>query len=68
METKTKINIPPLSVQKDEITILGEKDGVAIAKDKILRIYKEKVNIPSLCVYIALIKLQLKWISLTYWV
>ena len=44
METNTKINIPPPSVQKDEITISGEKEGVAIAKDKILQIYKEKVD------------------------
>ena len=44
METGTKINIPPPSVQKDEITISGEKEGVAIAKEKILRIYKEKVS------------------------
>ena len=43
METSTKINIPPPSVQKDEITISGEKEGVAMAKEKILMIYKEKV-------------------------
>ncbi|CAB4021572.1 eukaryotic translation initiation factor 4 gamma 1 isoform X1 [Paramuricea clavata] len=42
METNTKIYIPPPSVQKDEITISGDKEGVAVAKDKILRIYKEK--------------------------
>lgn len=44
METGTKINIPPPSVQKDEITISGDKDGVNQAKDKIIRIYKEKVR------------------------
>ncbi|XP_028393842.1 vigilin-like [Dendronephthya gigantea] len=42
METGTKINIPPPSVQKDEVTISGDKDGVNLAKDKIIRIYKEK--------------------------
>ena len=44
METNTKINIPPPSVQKDEITISGDKDGVAVAKEKILMIYKDKVG------------------------
>jgi hypothetical protein len=43
METNTKFNIPPSLVQKDEITISGDKEGVAVAKDKILGIYKEKV-------------------------
>jgi polyribonucleotide nucleotidyltransferase len=50
METNTKINIPPPSVQKDEVTISGEKEGVAIAKDKILQIYKEKVDTISIIV------------------
>ena len=45
METSAKINIPPLSVQKDEITISGDKEAVAVAKEKILMIYKEKVDI-----------------------
>ncbi|CAH1957707.1 unnamed protein product [Acanthoscelides obtectus] len=39
-ETKTKINVPPPSVMKDEIVIAGEKDGVAAAKAKIEEIYK----------------------------
>lgn len=43
-DTATKINIPPTSVQKDEITISGDKEGVALAKEKILKIYKEKVE------------------------
>ncbi|XP_066997687.1 vigilin [Anabrus simplex] len=40
-ETGVRINIPPLSVQKDEITIAGEKEGVMVAKERILAIYKE---------------------------
>lgn len=44
-ETRVKINIPPPSVHKDEITISGNKDGVAVAKNEILRIYKEKVKL-----------------------
>ncbi|XP_059485488.1 vigilin [Neocloeon triangulifer] len=40
-ETGVRINIPPLSVQKDEITIAGEKEGVLLAKQRILSIYNE---------------------------
>ncbi|XP_017472709.1 PREDICTED: vigilin isoform X2 [Rhagoletis zephyria] len=40
-ETGAKINVPPQSVQKDEIVISGEKDAVANAKAKVEAIYKE---------------------------
>lgn len=40
-ETGTKVNVPPQSVQKDEIIIMGEKDAVATAKAKVESIYKE---------------------------
>lgn len=43
-ETGVRINIPPLSVQKDEITITGEKEGVMTAKERILSIHKEMVS------------------------
>lgn len=46
-ETGVRINIPPLSVQKDDITIAGEKEGVMTAKERILSIYQEMVS--SLC-------------------
>jgi len=36
-----RINIPPLSVQKDELSIAGEKEGVMAVKDQILSIWKE---------------------------
>lgn len=36
-----KVNIPPLSVHKDEISIAGERDGVLKAKHAILQIYEE---------------------------
>jgi len=36
-----RINIPPLSVQKDELSIAGEKEGVMAVKDKIMKIWKE---------------------------
>lgn len=39
-ETKTRINVPPPSVMKDEIFIAGDKDGVLAAKTKIEEIYK----------------------------
>ncbi|XP_072749862.1 vigilin [Anoplolepis gracilipes] len=40
-ETGARINIPPASVQQDEITIAGEKEGVLSAKQKIESIYKD---------------------------
>lgn len=42
-ETGARINIPPPSVQNDEITIAGEKEGVLLAKQKIENIYKDMV-------------------------
>lgn len=42
-ETGARINIPPPSVQNDEITIAGEKEGVLLAKQKIEHIYKDMV-------------------------
>lgn len=44
-ETGVRINIPPLSVQKDEITIAGEKEGVMAAKEHILSIHQEMVSL-----------------------
>lgn len=43
-ETGARINIPPPSVQKDEITIAGEKEGVLAAKEKIETIFKDMVR------------------------
>ncbi|XP_063232691.1 vigilin [Bacillus rossius redtenbacheri] len=40
-ETSVRINVPPLSVMKDEITIAGEKEGVMKAKETILSIYQD---------------------------
>lgn len=40
-ETGAKVNVPPQSVQKDEIVIFGDKDAVAAAKAKVEAIYKE---------------------------
>ncbi|GFS49777.1 vigilin [Trichonephila inaurata madagascariensis] len=41
-ETKARINIPPASVMKDELTIAGEKEAVAKAKARVLNIYEER--------------------------
>ncbi|XP_054712100.1 vigilin-like [Uloborus diversus] len=41
-ETGARINIPPPSAMKDELTIAGEKEAVAQAKDRILAIYEER--------------------------
>jgi polyribonucleotide nucleotidyltransferase len=40
-ETGARINIPPQSVMKDEIIIVGEKEGVLQAKARIEAIHKE---------------------------
>uniref|UniRef100_U5EUN4 Putative vigilin n=1 Tax=Corethrella appendiculata TaxID=1370023 RepID=U5EUN4_9DIPT len=40
-ETGARINVPPPSVQKDEIIITGEKEGVLEAKSRIEVIYKQ---------------------------
>nr|XP_022901402.1 vigilin [Onthophagus taurus] len=40
-DTGARINVPPPSVNKDEIVIAGEKDGVLAAKAKVEAIYKE---------------------------
>uniref|UniRef100_A0A182M2B3 K Homology domain-containing protein n=1 Tax=Anopheles culicifacies TaxID=139723 RepID=A0A182M2B3_9DIPT len=40
-ETGAKINVPPQSVQNDEIIITGEKEGVLAAKARVEAIYKE---------------------------
>lgn len=42
-ETNTRINVPPSSVENEEITIAGEKEGVENAKNRILDIYREMV-------------------------
>lgn len=41
-QTGARINIPPLSVHKDELTVAGEKEGVTTAAKMINEIYEEK--------------------------
>jgi len=36
-----RVNIPPLSVMKDELSIVGEKEGVLAIKDQITKIWKD---------------------------
>ena len=48
-QTKTKINIPPYTMQKDEITIAGEKEGVAMAKTQVLKMLRELVRLQINC-------------------
>ena len=40
--TGARINIPPASVEKDEMTVAGEKESVQKAVKMIMEIYKEK--------------------------
>ena len=42
--TNSRINIPPPSVAKDEVTVAGEKEGVLIAQCEIQHIYESKVS------------------------
>ncbi|XP_076306465.1 vigilin-like [Tachypleus tridentatus] len=41
-KTGTRINVPPLSVMKDELTIAGEKEAVGAVEDIIMKIFHEK--------------------------
>ena len=41
-ETGAKVNVPPQSVQKDELSITGERNAVLRAKERVLAIYDEK--------------------------
>ena len=43
-ETGAKINVPPPSVQEDDIVVSGEKEGVLKCKATIMGIYEEKVK------------------------
>lgn len=43
-DTGARINIPPPSVMKNELTIAGEKEAVALAKERVLKIYEERVS------------------------
>lgn len=41
-ETGAKVNVPPANVQRDEISITGERNAVLRAKERVLAIYEEK--------------------------
>jgi transcription antitermination factor NusA-like protein len=41
-ETGAKVSIPPPSVNKEEISITGERDAVLMAKDRIIKIWEDK--------------------------
>ena len=43
-QTGAKINIPPPSLNKPEVVVSGEKEGVRYCVQQIMRIYKEKVK------------------------
>ena len=42
-KTGARIHVPPISVEKDEIVVSGEKDGVLKAVKEITTIYNDKV-------------------------
>jgi len=39
-----RVNIPPPSVMKDELSVAGEKDGVNKVVEQIQKIFKEMVS------------------------
>jgi len=43
-ETGVKIHVPPPSVNRDEITIAGDKEGVQSAIEKIKQVYTKMVS------------------------
>jgi len=43
-ETGVKIHVPPPSVNRDEITIAGDKEGVQSAIEKIKQVYAKMVS------------------------
>ena len=48
-ETGSRVSVPPPSVDKDEIVVSGEKEGVRQAIEQIMAVYEEKV-----CVVVSL--------------
>lgn len=47
-ETGVKIHVPPPSVNRDEITIAGDKEGVQLAIDNIKQIYTKMVCLDNI--------------------
>ena len=39
-----RINVPPLPVMKDEISVAGETEGVQSVKNKIMDLFKDIVS------------------------
>ncbi len=60
--TGAKINIPPPQVDKNEITVSGEKEKVELACYEIKRIYNEKMNLKITKLAIQITKSQHKLI------
>lgn len=43
-ETGVKIHVPPPSVNRDEITVAGDKEGVQLAIEKINQVFTKMVS------------------------
>ena len=41
----SRVNIPPLSVMKDELSVAGETEGVQAVKAEIMKMFKDIVSI-----------------------
>ena len=44
-----RINVPPLPVMKDEISVAGETEGVQSVKNKIMDLFKDIVSSIYFC-------------------
>lgn len=58
-ETGVKIHVPPISINRDEITVTGDKEGVQMAIEKIKQIYTKMVcviisKMSVICIFIVI--------------
>ena len=59
-----RINVPPLSMNTDEIVVSGEKDGVEKCKQIIMDIYEDKVcSLVAFMLMLALFALLYSWVG-----
>ncbi len=63
--TSVKINMPPLSSKKSGITIVGEREGIAKAKDELMKIYTNAVSRRK-CMYTCTLYEWLRTLSYNY--
>jgi hypothetical protein len=60
--TGAKINLPPIDLDKDEITITGDKEKVELARIQVMKIFEEKKHVGIKKVEFQITKTQHKFI------